>query len=437
LINNNHKINPAKKQGFFFLTLLVIVILLIPFANLFHILSPVNVFGKSIWVVLPAGVVGLFYLYLITIKRSISSTSDILFIAIIVLFGLIFFAREIAYNEFRSILDFRYIATSLIGILLAWHLMNYAFIIRVLAYAVVIQGILVAATRSINFYFFPNVMVSYRVGTDLGREIFLNYEGEVTRDLLLGSSISANHIVCGMFVLLILIKHNICKIGPLAFLSLQFLMMLSTFNTLSRFPILVAIGFFVLSLLQMKLVSIQKIFQIGLFGFALFILISWMGIESFNFFERFNEDISGRYYKLQAAFLLISNSGLDFLIGSSSVLANSIRVKGMLISDNSYTLIATTFGIPFAVVFFMFLFNIFHKIKSDKFSIIFLLYIAIGLGVTNCILWESWIFTAFFSFSIVSYYGRLSSGVRVFNTGVINPEAARQRTPIIQKKASR
>lgn len=412
LMKNNHNAISTRKYSTFFLSLLVAVTVIFPFANLFDLLYPAKIFGKSAWIVLPVMIIGLFYIYLL-VKNSRLSTADIMFVIIVALCWLIFLVREVIYNEQRSFLDFRFVATTLLFIIVAIYVMKDTVAIRIMAYAVVIQGLLVAATRSINFYFFPSYMVSYE--DNVSGEAFINTQGDVTRDLLLGSSSSANHIVCGMFIVLVLQKYNLLKLGLATFILIQFFMMLSTLNTLSRFPIFVAIVFFALSMFQKKLFSIKNIMYFALAGVLMFIFTSWLGIGELELSERFSDDAGGRFEKFVLMFTLVQNSVTDFLIGSSSALVLSTAINSYTISDNSYVLVATTFGVPFALVYFMFLFNIFLKIKLDKLSLLFIFYIAAELGVTNSILWEPWTFTAFFVFSITSYYGRLSSNEKKLN----------------------
>ncbi|WP_341880159.1 hypothetical protein [Synechococcus sp. UW140] len=76
-----------------------------------------------------------------------------------------------------------------------------------MAYAVIFQAFLVAAVRIINFYFFPSVSIAI----DISSGAFLTLDGFLTRDLLLGSSISANEIVVGMFVLLSCFKNKLIR----------------------------------------------------------------------------------------------------------------------------------------------------------------------------------------------------------------------------------
>lgn len=406
MIVNNQKSVLAKSWGKFFLVIVAIVIALFPFANLFHVFYPAIIFGKSAWIVLPASSIGLFYLYLL-IKKSISKI-DIFLATIMVLFGLIFLAREFFYNEIRSILDLRYILTSSLFLAVVWHVKNDSFAIRFFSYAITIQAILVAVVRSINYYFFPNVMISYDV-SGLVSEAFFNTDGSLTRDLLLSSSMSANHIVCGMFVLLALMKNNVVKLSASFFFLIQLFFLISSLNTLSRFPITIAIFLFCLTLLHLKLTSIKNILYIILIAIVLLSLTYLVELNLFGFWERFGEDGGGRADKLQIVLQLTLNSALDFLIGSSVTLIQSTVINGVIFSDNSYGQIAIQFGIPFAFLFFILLLYGFFKIKSDNLSLLFLIYVFIGLGITNCILWEPWVFTAFVGFGITSYYGRFKS----------------------------
>ncbi len=403
MIGISNEIYLEKKQGLLFLGLLVILIILFPFLNLFHLLHPATIFGKSAWIVAPVVIIGVLYLSLFLTKRSRLSIVDLWIIIIIILSWLIFSTRGLVYSESRNFLDMRFIATALIFMAFSQHLMNSSFSMRVVAHAVFVQSILAALARSINFYFFPYVMTSYESdGT-----AFLNTEGELTRDLLIGSSSSANQILCGMFVLLSLFKHGIIRLNRATFIILQFFFMVSIFNTSSRFPMVVSVFLFLMSLLNSNLLKLKNIIVLIATCLGLFAIVALTEISSYDYFSRFGEESGGRGAKLEATFILVSNSFFDFFIGSSDILVNSTEVDGVLISDNSYGLVATSFGIPFMLIFFGYLFFSFKKILSDNISLFLICYITFGLAITNCILWEPWIFTVFMSFSVVAYYGRI------------------------------
>lgn len=390
--------------------------LVIPFTQIFHIIYPINIFDKSAWIALP--VLALFSLYIgksinkkLSLKKTTLSVLSVIFLSFI-----IYFIRKIIYED-NSIINIRYITTSLVYIMLVICFTQNSFAMRALGYAVLLQSFLVAVIRMANFYIFPN----YAIGNaELeSSEQFINSNAEIGRELLFVSSISANHIVCGMFVGLILFKAKIVRWSPVKIVFFQLFMMLATFNTQSRYPIAVAIAIFCLTLLQLKITSLKNIIFLLLTSIILFVIVA-------NFQTGFDEFINKiltvsvhekRGDKLIATYILITNSALDFLIGSSSSLVLATEVNGTLISDNSYGLIATSFGVPFACIYFVMLFKIFYKNKSDSISIYCLLYIFIGFALTNCILWEAWVFTSFVSYGIASYYGRNSLISSTYNLG--------------------
>ncbi len=393
--------NSERKYGILFLGLIIVIIVSFPFANLFHLLYPFTIFGKSAWIVLPTIIIGLCYIYIFARKKVLLSIADMMFITLVVLGWLIIAIRESVTDNQQSYLNMRFIATSLLFLLFMRHLLKDTFAHRVIAYAVVIECLLVAAARSINYYFFPSFMVS----PGIDGIAFINTEGDITRDLLLGSSISGNYIVCGMFVLLALKKHKVLKLSTISFMMIQFFLMVSVFNTLSRFPIAMAIGLFIFSFFNIK-VRYQLILVIV--SLIVFIGINNADIGSLNFINRFSEGSGDRLDKLLLTLDLILSSPVNFLIGPSfAETASASTDDGVGISDNSYGHMALFFGVPFAIAYFTFLLNIFIKTKSDNLSSLFFAYTFINLGLTNSILWEPWVFTAFSGFIIVSYLGRI------------------------------
>lgn len=418
MISKNKIIFLEKKQGLSFLGLFVISIVIFPFLNLFHLFYPLVIFGKSAWVVIPVIIIGVIYLSVILNKISALLVSDLWGMVIIFASWIIFAVRDLFYEESRNFLDIRFIATSVIFIALSSHLVGNLFLMRIIAYAVFIQSMLVAFARIINFYLFP----FFSAVKDEDGTLFLNMEGELTRDLLIGSSISANHIVCGMFVLLSLYKNKIIKLNQNYFMLFQFFLMLSTFNTGSRFPMSISIFVFFLSLSNLNLISLKNIIALILTCCGLFAIFSLTQISSYDYFSRFSQGSGGRDAKFEATIILISNSFVDFLVGSSDRLVNTTAVNGILISDNSYGLVATSFGVPFMLFFFGYLIFTLKKRISDDVSLFLIIYTVIGLAITNCILWESWIFTVFMSFAVVACFGGVSKfNIKKFpiNTGIV------------------
>jgi hypothetical protein len=269
-----------------------------------------------------------------------------------------------------------------------------------IGFGVLAQGILTSIARIINFYIFPNVMVS-RSEID---EVYINTEGQLTRDLLMGSSISGNHIICGMITLLVLFDQRRVVLSYPAFITTQFILLLGVLNTLSRYPIFVAVIFFLLSVFNVRRAKIKDLFIILVLLVGLVFFNIKIGFLDIDFYSRFAEDSGGRDDKLKVAFILLSNSAVDFLIGSPNEMISRTTVNGVNISDNSYGLLAITLGVPFMCCYFVAILKNLYKATAGLISKIAFIYILIGLGLTNCILWEPWVFTAFLCMAVVKHY---------------------------------
>jgi hypothetical protein len=129
----------------------------------------------------------------------------------------------------------------------------------------------------------------------------------------------------------------------------------------------------------------------------------------FNYFTRFQEDSGGRDIKVQIFLMLITASAQYFLIGVPAQVIASTFIDSVSLSDNSYALVATVFGLPFALLFFGLIFFYLRDKLSDLVSIFMLAYIIFGLAITNCILWEPWVYIAMTGFAAVCCFGhRLS-----------------------------
>jgi len=377
------------------------VLLLFPFSNLFHVLYPVVILGKSAWVTLP--VLSIFCVYLWGIFNKTIAIDGRSMVAVLLIMAsiIIFLFRESNYSDGVSYLDDRFIATSLLFMLSAYEISKNEFALRILTTAIVIQGVIVALVIIININFFPSV----RIDTDVNGFAFLTQEGVRARDMLLGSSIAANQIVCSMFMLMVLIKYRYFNVNVTLFLLLQLLMLYGALLTVSRYPIMVAMLITILSFLTIG--SFRKI----IFYIVFFILVGKVALSldegiqlAFsNFIDRLSAGSEGRWDKLLLPIYLLSESMTSFIIGSGhGQVENAFSADGATISDNSYMLVALEFGVPFAIFYFFYVIKQLRKLVIDWISSLFFFYFIIALGVTNCILWESWMFVAIFDYYAIS-----------------------------------
>jgi hypothetical protein len=378
----------------------LILVVGFPFANLLHVLYPAWIFGKSAWVVLPVLVVFLAYCYMLVSGKDKVSLFDVTVLFLVICSSKIFLIRWYLYRESINVLDIRYVWTSLIFLGFTSKIGKVPRLMDTIGFGVLAQGILTSIARIINFYIFPNVMVS-RSEID---EVYINTEGQLTRDLLMGSSISGNHIICGMITLLVLFDQRRVVLSYPAFITTQFILLLGVLNTLSRYPIFVAVIFFLLSVFNVRRAKIKDLFIILVLLVGLVFFNIKIGFLDIDFYSRFAEDSGGRDDKLKVAFILLSNSAVDFLIGSPNEMISRTTVNGVNISDNSYGLLAITLGVPFMCCYFVAILKNLYKATAGLISKIAFIYILIGLGLTNCILWEPWVFTAFLCMAVVKHY---------------------------------
>ena len=261
---------------------------------------------------------------------------------------------------------------------------------KILATALTIQGVLTSIIFIINVHFFPNVLIE---PNDFGKYV-INFDGELTRNMLLGASTSGNMILIAMFALAFLKLIN-QKFINAVFWPLQLFMIYAISLGGSRYPFIggLCVLLFCIFLKKKRLVNLYSslITVICIFGF-----VALFKIESKEIF-RYDLDFGGRVEKIQLALSLIFESFTNFFIGSSrTVLASSISTGGYSFSDNSYLEIALIFGTPFAFLFFLYLISYTNLKNNNGLYRLFTIYFFFGFGVTNCIYWESYVFIATF-----------------------------------------
>ena len=388
------KVNENVKVNFIFV-LVVISIFTLPFVNVLHFALPLgNTFGKSTWLVVPVFVLITAYFERILTRNFSLNSLDLTLVFMVVFVGIIFTVRYIVYDEVQSFLNYRFLATSLVYLAIASQIVKNKLMLRVIALTIVATGLAVAVVQAINFNFFPNVMLF----TDNAGVIRLIFVGEQTRSMLLGASISGNQIVCSMFVLVALVKSNFIRMNLWVSWILLLFMVYAVSLGESRYPIAIAISLLVFNFFYHKLQHTK----IVLVAVSVLLLTSYVFSNFENWhISRINEDSGGRIEKTILGFKILSDSVTNFSIGTSNFQAGNAAEQGYVLSDNSYFEVATSFGVPFAVIFFTLWFNFISRYIVNILSLFFLGYLVVGLSLTNCILWESWLCLAMFSIAVV------------------------------------
>lgn len=392
-----------KHQEFILLAIISIDIVLSPFIIIFQAIYPLIIFDKNGWLVISAGIVGVSYLYLLRISRFALNSTDIFFFLLICFNIWIISVRTIFYDDDFSLLSLRFAVTSMLFAVFSSRFIISTSIAKVIALSISLQGVLVATVRLVNHFIFPSIAISLDED-QLNPYLNLNTGLPSSRDLLLGSSISANLILCGMFALLGLRKYRLLNISSITFIFLQLGMLFGCLTSLSRFPMTLSILVVLLSMSEVDLFKFKSIFKtvviIFLFSIAFILILN----GPVNFFHRFYDDSGGRGAKFLIFISLIFNSFSDFFIGSSSSTIYQTIIDDYLLSDNSYALIATTFGAPFFLAYSLFLYITLFKGRVRSLYFLMIVYLIIALGFANSILWEAWVLNCFLCLRCLGYF---------------------------------
>jgi hypothetical protein len=357
--------------------MLAIIVLIAPFQNLLYALANINIAGKNAYLVMTALIIvagGL-----INYNRNRDRLKYFLIFIFFMTGFTITVIRENFYDENYSILDHRYITTYFIYFvcfeLINRNIENILFVYKI----IYTSGLMAAVIFAVNKLFFPQYIVGY--GDSVGQILIVE---ESSRDLLLGSSISANLIIISLFSMLQLLKHG--QINRFfTFISLLICGAAIAFSG-SRFPISVFILFATYIIIRM---NESKKIHIIMF---LFIFISIILYYSDLIFYRFGAENSSRLEKWSVPIELYSKSFMNVLIGPSTYEENNATsLNGYYFSDMSYLYVSIYFGIFYAVVFYLYLWSRYIKSNYSRINIIFSIYVFINFAMTNSIIWEQWV----------------------------------------------
>lgn len=406
----------TKRSTFDFISvpivLIAMIVLIFPFVNIIYIFYPINILGKNIWLVVPVLVI--LTLYLSTLFRARKSLtvkkSDLVFLAITIAGGLIFYLRELVYAEQRSFLDFRYIFAPAIFLLVSKRFIKGEKNINFLSWVLIATCLLQAVLGILHAHLFPELNISFDLNN--AKDMEFVFDAEKTREGgTLGASIYANVIVCGMFLLAAKNSNQTSFRSSILFIISIVGMLYAVTLSGSRYPIIIA-GLLTFIFFSNSLSNWRHWAATGVLALCSLILFMSMESVEFNAIFRFDEDSGGRIDKLTLPFELITAKMLHLLVGASSELtANTFSSSGVGISDNSYWLLSLQFGPVFAFVWFGFVINLLKKNIVNHASFLFIVYFLIGLGITNCILWEPWVFLAILTATILHQRNRMDREV--------------------------
>lgn len=386
--------------------LISFLVLFFPFANILPLFFPVQFLGKNIWIVLPVMVMAAMYaVSLVKTRQFIAFTKfDLGLFVVAVLGALIYEIRETLYSDPGTILDVRYIISALLFSSVFKIFVQDEKSIVFVTRAVILTCLLQAVLGILHAHFFSYININIETS-----EFVL--EAERTREGgTLGASIYANVIVCGMF----LIVAGSSKSSRVRYVLLEtmatLVMLYAVTLSGSRYPMIVAslltVGLLSRSLLNWRQMAVLLV-VVAVASYYIF--LNEEGVELLSIF-RLSEDSGGRIDTLIMPLVLLSDQFLSFLIGpSAELIVSTVSEDGRGISDNSYMLMALQFGALFAIVWFAFFIDLLWRNVLNRISFFFMVYVLLGLGVTNSILWEPWIFVAMLTGSILYKKARLET----------------------------
>jgi hypothetical protein len=274
-------------------------------------------------------------------------------------------------------------------------LVNNVATLKMLVRAVVLSGFVIAVFRIANFYFFFNYQIASGV---------IMNNGEQTRNLLQGASILANWLVVCMFILTLAWKKRVIVLPVPLFFSLGAIMFLAILTTGSRYPQF--IGFLIFLYGVKQLTSLHRVLLLSLIV-CVCSIIYFFGLHYPHIIVRYFDSSGDRGEKLILSLSILFTSLKSFLIGTSGAIISIQRTtSGLPVSDNSYMLLAMNYGMPLALAWFFFMGSLCKKFIKSAWLLFYTFYILVGLALTNCILWDGWVFMVILGFiSMAQMYG--------------------------------
>ena len=368
------------RVSFYFLLLGVISI-----SEILAILFPMTLLGKNIFLIVPFLILFFLIVHFI-LFRNLKEM-----VPIILCFGLLITSLLLAsimhltlYDQSLGFFAYRFLFQ--IALAAGLTVVMLSSIGRDQTYNVVISVImLVSLIQGIGYYVFPEISIIKKTVDGASKIIF---DGEATRDGLLGSSIVAYHAVLGLFALTN--QHRVS--GPnLLFIGFIVLVIFATQTRL-------AIVFMLIVLLRSVIWKIEvKELGYWLIGAIIFLIVV---SQMEGIFTDINVSVLGRFdinfsndprvLKTILSLNLMSDSLSGFLWGLPTETINKATLGGIQVSDNSFFLIALRFGFIVCVVWIgttAYLISRFNQLR-----VLYWIWIFLALFTSNSILWDSFIF---------------------------------------------
>lgn len=353
-------------------------------ANFLGVYSQYKLFGSNIFITLPY-LLGVLLIVISTFHGKYARNYVLLCSLLIVFFFLILINlfKLHFYQYVISLMDARFVFSLIYGAFIYLSLTKFipTSEIKILA---LISIVLMSLFQLAGYIVVPNIEI-IKDENNLSKVIF---NGNRTRDGLLGSSFTAYHCVIGV----ILSPQVTKRLWVLTLLLLLFVV--TTLYSQTRIALVFEL-IFIIWYYFYGLVNYKKKYYFLFLLFALMCTIIYFGSEivSDNIISqvvnRFDINLSedARIIKTQLTLKLISDSWAGMLLGVDKAIVSSETLKGYTVSDNSLFLIQLKFGIFLLIVFLtshIILLRYYFYIPKT-----IILWFPISFVMTNSILWDS------------------------------------------------
>ena len=390
----NNFINGLRKLGLF---LVLACLGLGPSLGLF---TGATIFDNNAFVVIP--ILILFFMFITAAIASRANQMDIVMLTCIFILAFLIsqFTLLISVNEAKVPSLYRYFFNIILALGAYFFLRKYFSLlsIQVIILTVIIS---IALIQFLGYVVFPNIQIDFD-STGSAEYIF---DGESTRMGLLGSSIVAYHCVLGLLIIWSFTRNiKLSSAAYILLIAMTLFFVATIVLTINRLALIWAL-FLSWKILTAYLhwkkpsgkgkvfLSISIIF-FGLF-YGFYILNDLLQIDVVTRLSEINFIDDPRIIKLLLGLTMWFNSLSTFLFGVPTQIIANTTVKGLIWSDNSFLLISLEFGLMGLLVWML----AFSKVipwGQGSVTLIYMLWVLSSLGITNSILWDSYIFLLLF-----------------------------------------
>ena len=362
-----------------FFSFFYIFILTIVCSGLLYFIQNIRFLGKNIFLFIPFLILIMITLFMLTSRNKYRNI--LLSCFFLILFGLSFVAlmHYADYSQSLGLFQARTTLTFLFAISF-WLFSNRYLDLNQRSYLLISIILTVSIIQLSAYYFIPGIQV-IRAPFEEAKIIF---DGEKTREGLLGAPFTAYHCVVGMLLLLKREKKTVIEV--LCFLVFA----ITILSSLTRVAILFMVLIFLFSI---KEIFFKKVFLIMIpFLIYFLILVNNSDLNLLDQIINRMDNISLNSSRIDKNLLAVDMSLRSFgffLWGVPDIISRK-SVNNITISDNSFFLIQLKFG--FIMTFIWISTTIYLIKKNSSPDTLGWLWFLISLSITNSILWDSYIF---------------------------------------------